>query len=264
MKLRKKIVNGILGKKRYQSLFEYLFNLSLKGMNYGNGGDFYESGELSVLTYINEKFSSEKSLTLFDVGGNVGNYSKVLSEVFTKKAIIHSFEPSKKTFILFLETTNKISNIIPNNFGMSDSENSQLLYTNKDGSGLASVYKRKLEHFGISMDKSEEIKLSTLDIYCKMNDIDRINFLKIDIEGHELNALYGAIELIKNKKIDYIQFEFGGTNIDSKTYFRDFYYLLNDNYKIYRILKDGLFEIATYKETYEIFSAINYLAIKKQ
>ena len=147
---------------------------------------------------------------------------------------------------------------------MSDSENSQLLYTNKDGSGLASVYKRKLDHFGISMDKSEEIKLSTLDIYCKMNDIDRINFLKIDIEGHELNALYGAIELIKNKKIDYIQFEFGGTNIDSKTYFRDFYYLLNDNYKIYRILKDGLFEIATYKETYEIFSAINYLAIKKQ
>ena len=78
-----------------------------------------------------------------------------------------------------------------------------------------------------------------------------------------MNALQGAIELINNKKIDYIQFEFGGTNIDSKTYFRDFYYLLNSNYKIYRILKDGLFEISTYKETYEIFSAINYLAIKK-
>ena len=263
MNLRKKIVNGILGKKRFQRLFEYLFNTSLKGMNYGNGGDFHESGELNVLNYINEKLKSEKSLVLFDVGGNVGNYSKVLSEVFNKKAKIHSFEPSKKTFLLFKETTNKIPNIIPNNFGMSDNENNQLLYTNKDGSGLASVYQRKLDHFGITMDMSEEIKLSTLDIYCKINDIDRINFLKLDIEGHELSALHGAIELINNKKIDYIQFEFGGTNIDSKTYFRDFYYLLNTNYKIYRILKDGLFEITSYKETYEIFSAINYLAIKK-
>ena len=53
MKLRKKIVNKIMGKKRFQNVFEYLFNISLKGMNYGNGGDFYESCELNVLKYIN-------------------------------------------------------------------------------------------------------------------------------------------------------------------------------------------------------------------
>jgi FkbM family methyltransferase len=263
MNLRKKIVRAILGKKRFQNIFEYLFEISLKGMNYGNGGDFYESGELNALNYVKEKLKSEKSLTLFDVGGNVGNYSKRLSEIFNTNSTIHSFEPSKKTFALFLETTKNNPSIIPNNLGLSDTESHQLLFSDKDGSGLASVYQRKLEHLGISMNMSEDIQLTTLDIYCKRNKIDRINFLKLDIEGHELKALNGAKEMINNKKIDYIQFEFGGCNIDSKTYFQDYYYLLKNNYKIYRILKNGISEITTYKEIFEIFSTINYLAIRK-
>jgi hypothetical protein len=87
--------------------------------------------------------------------------------------------------------------------------------------------------------------------------------LKLDIEGHELKALNGATQMINSKKIDVIQFEFGGCNIDSRTYFQYFFYLLKDNYYIYRILKDGLFEMPTYKKTYEIFITINYLAVKK-
>ena len=113
------------------------------------------------------------------------------------------------------------------------------------------------------MDKSEEIKLSTLDVYCSANKIDRIHFLKLDIEGHELKALNGAKRMIDSKNIDIIQFEFGGANIDSRTYFQDFFYLLKDNYSIYRIVKDGLFEMPIYKETYEVFLTINYLAVRK-
>jgi len=263
MKLTKIIANEINGKKRFQNLFEYFFKTALVGMNYGNGSNFNKSGELYVLKLLNKNCSDEKAITIFDVGGNVGNYSKILAEVFGSKATIHSFEPSKKTFEIFLETTKNIQNIIPNNFGLSDTENHQLLFTNKDGSGLASVYMRKLDHLGISMDKSEEIKLSTIDNYCKANNINRINFLKLDIEGHELKALIGAKEMIDSKKVDCIQFEFGGCNIDSRTYFQDFYSLLKDNYKIYRILKNGLYEIPAYSETLEIFTTINYLALKK-
>lgn len=73
----------------------------------------------------------------------------------------------------------------------------------------------------------------------------------------------GAKQMINDKRIDAIQFEFGGCNIDSRTFFQDFFYLLKDNYKIYRVLKDGLLEMPIYKETYEIFITINYLAIKK-
>jgi FkbM family methyltransferase len=258
-----RVLQNLVGKKRFQKFFNPLFRLSLRGLNYGNGGNFEESGELHVLKYVNDRFRREKLLTIFDVGGNVGNYSRTLSEFFSTRALIHSFEPSKKTYEIFLETTKGIKHIIPNNFGFSDNKNSQLLYTDIDGSGLASIYRRNLEHHGILMHQSEEIKLSTIDAYSEVSKINRIHFLKLDIEGHELKALKGAARMINEKKVDVIQFEFGGCNIDSRTYFQDFFYLLRDNFRIYRILKDGLLEMPTYQETQEIFININYLAVKK-
>ena len=263
MRLIMKYLIKLLGKLKGQLFLEHIFNVTLKYMNFGNGGNFKKSGELNVLKYINKHFDKNTSLIIFDVGANAGNYTKAVSDFFKSRAIIHSFEPSGKTFEIFLETTRNIQNIIPNNFGFSDVENNQLLYTDADGSGYASIYQRNLKHFGLSMDKSEEIKLTTIDNYCKLNKIERIHFLKLDIEGHELKALNGAKQMIDSKKIDFIQFEFGGCNIDSRTFFQDFYYLLKDNYTIYRILKDGLFELPQYKETYEIFITINYLSIRK-
>lgn len=43
------ILKHIVGKKRLQKFFEPLFLLSLRGLNYNNGGDFIKSGELNVL-----------------------------------------------------------------------------------------------------------------------------------------------------------------------------------------------------------------------
>ena len=259
----KNLIN-IFVKRRRQFFWESLFAFSLKHMNYGNGGNFEQSGELYIFKYVQNYFGKDLLLIIFDVGGNAGNYAKALSNFFKSNAIIHSFEPSKKTYEMFLETTKNIQNIISNNIGFSDKVNFQKLYTNEDGSGLASIYKRNLEHYKISMDKSEMIKLSTIDVYCKTNIINRIHLLKLDIERNELKALKGAKYMIVEKKIDFIQFEFGGSNIDSRTYFQDFFYLLKDNYRIFRILKNGLFELPTYKETNEIFTTVNYLAIKRE
>lgn len=258
-----KMVFNILAKIFNQNVWEKIFQLSLRQMNFGNGYDFNQSGELFVANYIKNTFKNEALITIFDVGANVGTYSKALSKVFNSKSRIYSFEPSKNTYERFLETTKKIDVIIPHNFGFSDKEYHQTLFTNSEGSGLASVYQRKLDHFGIKMDITEEIKLTTIDLYCVQNNIEQIHFLKIDIEGHELSALHGAKNMIEKGAIDFIQFEFGGCNIDSRTYFQDFYYFLKDKYKIYRILKDCIYELPTYKETYEIFITINYLAIKK-
>ncbi|MCO5230486.1 MAG: FkbM family methyltransferase [Chitinophagales bacterium] len=260
--LQELIIN-ILYKIGNQYIWNNLFLLSLRQMNFGNGGYFHQSGELFVAEHIKRKLKNEDSITIFDVGANVGNYAKSLSKVFDNNAKIYSFEPSKSTFEIFKSNTQDIKNIIGNNFGFSDNVYQHTLFKDFEGSGLASVYQRNLDHWGITMDKSEEIQLSTIDKFCKDNQIDHIHFLKLDIEGHELNALKGAKEMLSNKKIDFIQFEFGGCNIDSRTYFQDFYYLLKDDYKIYRILKDGIYELPTYKETYEIFMTINYLAIKR-
>ena len=258
-----KVFNGLSKQIKSQKVWEYIYRTALDGMNFGNGGNIQQSGELNVLRHIQGQLSNEPLLTIFDVGANVGNYSIAVSDFFKTKAKIHAFEPSKKTYEMLTASIKNDANIISNNFGFSDVENTQLLYTTGDGSGWASVYQRNLQHLGESMDKTEEIKLSTIDAYCSAVKIDRIHFLKLDIEGHELKALMGAKQMISSKKIDFIQFEFGGCNIDSRTYFQDYYYLLKDNYRIYRILKDGLHELKAYSEIYEIFMTINYLAVKR-
>jgi FkbM family methyltransferase len=263
----KKIIKSLLrktfGKKSTQAFYELLFRLALKGMNYGNGGNFKDSGELNVLQYIKQKLGNEKSIVVFDVGGNVGEYAKVAARFFSN-ATIHAFEPSKKTFERFVHNTKSIENIIPNNFGLSDADTSVLLYSSAAASGLSSVYHRNIKHIGITMDNTEEISLSTIDNYCELQNIQQIHFLKLDIEGHELKALQGAARMLESSGIRFIQFEFGGTNIDSRTFFQDFYFLLQDKYRFYRVLKDGLAEIPNYKITQEIFVAINYLAEIKQ
>jgi len=86
-----------------------------------------------------------------------------------------------------------------------------------------------------------------------------IDYIKIDIEGHELDALRGMGERVSDVKI--IQFEFGGCNIDTRTYFQDFWYFFKSkNFRIYRITPAGCKLIPAYKESDEFFLTTNYIA----
>jgi hypothetical protein len=83
------------------------------------------------------------------------------------------------------------------------------------------------------------------------------------VEGHELAVLKGAHRMIDRNAIEIIQFEFGGTSLDSRSYFKDFFQLLSPKYRIYRILPRGLRELKAYSEKLEIFQSANYLAIRR-
>lgn len=259
----KKYLFSIIGKKESQELFEELNRISLLGMNIGGHSSFEENGEKNVMKYIDQRFSSENGITIFDVGANVGCYSILLNEVFREKAIIYSFEPSHKTFKRISENLRSFERINLYNFGLGEENMKTTLFSDSDESGLASVYKRRLDHFNIHLNQSEEIEIKTLDAFCDHHKIDRIHFLKLDVEGHEIKILNGASKMLNSGSIDFIQFEFGGCNIDSRSYFQDFYNFLNNRYKIYRIVKDGLHRITMYKEIYETFITTNFLAEKR-
>jgi FkbM family methyltransferase len=266
LRVLRKIIEPRYGKKQYQPFFEQLYRMSLAGMNIGGGTSVADSGELNAVRYIKDRLGPAKAngrLTVFDVGANVGNYTKMLQEVFKDGADVHSFEPSAKTYKKLSENLAGQKNIHLHNFGLGDKEFRTVLYTNSDESGMASVYKRNLEHFNIEMNKSEEIELRTLDSFCRENNIGHVHFLKLDVEGHELKVIEGAKEMIAAGNIDFIQFEFGGTDIDSRTYFRDFYYALHDKYTINRIVIDGVFPLGPYGEVQESFLTTNFLAEKK-
>jgi hypothetical protein len=127
------------------------------------------------------------------------------------------------------------------------------------GSGLASLTDRRLNHLSINMDVKETVQVTTIDAAVPKVSID---ILKIDIEGHELNALKGALETLKRVRV--VQFEFGGANIDTRTFFQDFFYFFQkQNFTIYRITPLGIVKIRKYNERMERFITTNYVAVNK-
>lgn len=235
--------------------------MSLKGMNIGaSAGDIKTSGEYNVFQLV--KGTKSKKKVLFDVGANRGEYTKALLQSFPD-AQIHSFEPAQETYKTLRKNV-RAENVTLNNFGISNEISESILYYDKENSGLASLYNRQLDYYGVDFSKSETVRLDTLDHYCKENDIRHIDILKLDIEGNELNALKGATKLLAEKRIKVIQIEFGGCNIDSRTFFRDFWNLLHEDFKMYRILKDGFKEILRYDERLENFATTNYVFVLKE
>jgi len=113
------------------------------------------------------------------------------------------------------------------------------------------------------MSQQEVVRVTTLDILAEKYAVQHVAFLKLDLEGHELEALKGAKNLLERKGIDAIIFEFGGCNIDSRTFFRDFLSLLVSQYQfsLYRLLpKQRLKYFSKYSETLEQFNWQNILA----
>ena len=247
-----------------QTFFRTIHGLCLKGMGIGIGGDVASSGEQAALAYVRAELSRKypgQVLNVFDVGANIGNYTTAAMSVFgTTDVRYHCFEPSKTAFALLKNAMEPHACVSLFNIALSDtSEQNRPFFGDAAGSSQSSLYERRLDHFGIQVAQTETITAQTLDEFCAGHSINRIHFLKLDVEGHELKCLQGGRSIISSGGVDFIQFEFGGCNIDSRTYFQDFWYELK-NYQIRRIIRDGLVDIGSYRESEEMFGNQNFLA----
>lgn len=239
------------GKKYFQKIFRRLFDISIEGMNIGTGGrNLAKNGELLILKHI---LSKEQRPIIFDVGAQGGEYiAKALG--LMNKGHIYAFEPCLRDYQKLNEVFREKAILVKSALGATQGE--AILYYPEHKNGLGSLHK---PHRGFN--QSEIIEIDTVDNFCVQNNIPKITLLKLDVEGNELNCLRGAIHMIPY--ISYIQFEFSSASRDSRTYFKDIFEFLS-SYKIYRILKDGLYEIKSPEKITELLFTTNYLAVRKE
>jgi FkbM family methyltransferase len=133
-----------------------------------------------------------------DVGGNIGYYTLMAASIVRRPGKVYCFEPSLASFQRIQKNVsiNGFDNITLSRLALSNSKGEASLYlSSNDNSGTSGLSKAS-NYSGID----ERIDTTTMDEFIKTYAIDRVDVVKIDIEGHELEALEGMSDLIDRFK----------------------------------------------------------------
>ena len=178
------------------------------------------------------------SALFLDIGAgqaeSINRFKKILPNI-----TIHSFEPVEERIDIitnWLKTFPHNNNIILNHCAMGDKIEEKTFYVNsktKNSSFLKLNQKNKIDF----LKKEIKINVNTVDNYVKQNNINHIDYLKIDTQGYEEEVLKGSIETLKSGKVNYIEVEIILSDYYEKT--TNFYdmekILLPLNYRLYHI-----------------------------
>ena len=225
----------------------------------GSGAGATEFEAKIVAQFI--KSQNLSTVVALDVGANRGNWTAALLNQIPGTRII-AFEPSASTYSQLYNRFKDNSAVNCINQALGDHDGTSTLFSDRNSRNLASLTKRRVDHFDLEFSIEEKVAISKLDTWIQRQPPQlKPNVLKMDVEGHELDVLKGAQEALRD--IEIIQFEFGGSNIDSKTYFQDFWYFFSkQNFQIFRITPSGPLGIHQYSESDETFRTTNYIAVR--
>ncbi|WOO40811.1 FkbM family methyltransferase [Rubellicoccus peritrichatus] len=136
---------------------------------------------------------------IFDIGANEGQTVFAMRKQFPQ-AKIHAFEPVAETFSRLKENTKNLPDLITENIALGDTTRTQEIALHKN-SHINSLRSIKPSN---DNTKTESISVVTLDEYCSKNGIKKIDLLKIDTEGFEIEVCKGAAKTLKEATIPFI------------------------------------------------------------
>ena len=180
---------------------------------------------------LNKILKNIKQAIVFDIGANIGNHAISISQQCES---IYAFEPDSETNLNLNKNIqlNNINNIYTYKVGLSDNECTSDFYVNISGNTGASTLHPSDD---ITQYKKCQIKLTTGDNFISNNAIKKIDLIKIDIEGHEIQALEGMKESIKLFK-PIILLEWTADNTISSSDTNEFFNEIRQTYAGYTAL----------------------------
>ena len=165
-----------------------------------------------AIMFYKNNFSNTNGV-FFDIGTNAGSFVKVLQNC-NIHSNIYCFEPHP---VLHEKTKSVYPYIHMNNYCLGNIDGNIDIYIPQWSVGLSSIINRPVFNNLNQEINKINVECKKLDTYCKENNIDIIDFVKIDVEGAEKMVFEGAIELLQNKKIKCGIFEIGQSLYDANT-----------------------------------------------
>lgn len=143
------------------------------------------------------KFISTEKPVLFDLGANYGQTIDEFNGVFND-CEIYSFEPSPAVFEVLKKKTSHMGNISVWNIGVGSSTTKLLLNENTN-QNMSSFLEVGEDGWG-SVEHKTSVSVTTIDKFCEEQNIKKIDVLKIDTQGFELEVFKGAkISMLENR-----------------------------------------------------------------
>jgi FkbM family methyltransferase len=231
------------------------FGRSMNRLYENRNHDIYSNGELVIL----KKLAKFNPAVIFDGGANIGKYSHHLNNICCDSKV-YAFEPVKETYEKLVNNIRDYKNTTSVNMGLyhENCVKKINLYPSDTHSSVYDIQALPYEPTG-----TIEIKLIKGDDFVKENNIKQIDFLKLDLEGAEYDALVGFENSFRAGIIKMVQLEYGYINITTKKLLIDYYNFFHSfGYKFGKIFPKYV-EFRDYNYKYEDFIGVNYIAVKK-
>jgi FkbM family methyltransferase len=245
---------------RYIRNYEYYCEAFAKRIGGRGNMNPRTNGEFRLLERIVEFAGDE--ITFIDGGANLGEHSEEflkLCSKHNKKPRLISVEPFPATAeALSSNLKGKPHTILTLALG-DDSKSIKFYYDNNAGetSGSNSVFR----HYYLNSGETY-VRQETLDVIASQQGISSIDFLKLDVEGSELNALNGAVGLLEDKKIKYVQLEYNQTWLKGGGSIGAVFDMCQKlGYRLFRLSKSGLISMPSYHYMLDDFVFCNLLLI---
>jgi FkbM family methyltransferase len=238
-----------------------VFDYKDEDLLHGTGLDnFYINGELNLIHHL-----LDKNCVVIEVGANKGIWTKSVLALTCPK-MVYCFEPvpdnynQLQTNHFFRDNVRTYPGAVGN---MSGSVTFYYYSNNTEMAEMSNMYGRPQVEKDLNL-KVEKINanITTLEEFLNVQDLEHVDFLKVDAEGAELAVLQGCGKLID--RFDYIQVESGGCYKDSGITLEEVFRLLSSyGFSIFRIVPEGLIYLTHWFPEFENYVHSNYLAMNK-
>jgi FkbM family methyltransferase len=138
---------------------------------------------------------------VFDVGANCGAASVHFARHYPAAAI-HAFEPGREARSYLERNVAALPNVAVHPFGLYSDDRQARLYRGDGDLGKASVLRRD-----VNLDESEPVDLRAGGAWAATQGIERIDILKVDVEGCEVEALEGLAGLLPRVKVLFVEYD---------------------------------------------------------
>ena len=236
------MVDLSLFKKIVHKILDFILNIYCRAVGYRFPTKYNWAWKLEMFLQHYERETTnlfkekiERGGVIIDLGAHIGYFTSLFSELVGKNGKVYAFEPNPELFVMLKQNTRKFENVVLSEMAVSNKGGVINFYESLNNTGNHSIFPADFR----------EVKISVNSV--RLDDVikEKVDWIKMDIEGAEPLAIEGMNRIISENQNIKLVIEFcpdilNLTNYTPKQFIGMIYSM---GFKVYAITENGLKEI---------------------